>query len=499
MSRNHSAHPDTPFALGYGTNGFTDHTLADALTVLDTYGYRALALTLGHPHLDPFGEGWAERTEALRAELDRIGLRVVVETGTRYLLDPFTKHRPTLVDAEAESRLAFLRRAVQICALLHAECVSIWSGVLPAGTTPEEGWALLLDRMPALLAYAAEHGVKIAFEPEPGMLVETVADARRLRSELGDPENLGITVDLGHCVAVEPGGVEGALREAGELLINVQVDDMLPGVHEHLELGHGDLDLALALRTLADIGYRGVAAVELPRHSHDAPGLAERSMAAMSRAWKEAVTTPEHPWLTEARNTLETNPGRISLLFAGAGRGVGRTPIDPDNDPQGIRRGTVDDHARAELVTTLRNHLPAAGFAETVVELYRRGDDAERRGVLYGLNTAAAQGLAEEDPLVPAGREIVADALRTNDPRVVAASMGTFSGRHLDQYSWRHGVLKLIFMDVTLDVVDGLQERTDEELSRMAVAFAAERHAAGRPVPEDVHRLTTPPTEREEA
>ena len=80
----------------------------------------------------------------------------------------------------------------------------------------------------------------LGFEPEPGMLVETVADALRLRDELGAPAALGITVDLGHCVAVEPDGVVGALRSAGDLLVNVQVDDMLPGVHEHLELGEGD-------------------------------------------------------------------------------------------------------------------------------------------------------------------------------------------------------------------------------------------------------------------
>jgi len=210
------------------------------------------------------------------------------------------------------------------------------------------------------------------------------------------------------------------------------------------------------------------------------------------------MNTPVHPWLADATRTLEANPQKISLLFASAGRGVGRTPVDPEGDPLGILGGTVDDHARAALIKTLAAPPVDASIGETVTELYRRGDDAERRGVLYGLNALARDGLPDDSPLVAAGREVVADALRTNDPRVVAASMGSFSGTHLDQYSWRHGVLKLIFMDVTLDVVDGLTDRHDEELGRMAEAFATERRAAGRPVSDDVLRLINPPNPHEE-
>ena len=284
-------------ALGYGTNGFADHRLDDALEVISGHGYGAVALTLGHPHLDPFAEGWDDRTRELALQLRERDLRVVVETGTRYLLDPWRKHRPTLVDRDAAPRISFLRRAVEIAALLDADCVSLWSGVLPEDVTEHEAWDLMSARLEGVLEHAAAHEVLLAVEPEPGMVVETVADALALRERLGDPEGLGITVDLGHCVAVEPDGVLGALRAAGPLLLNVQVDDMLPGVHEHLELGTGDLDLVAAFATLHEIGYGGVAAVELPRHSHDAPRLARTSMAAM----QEALAAVAAPALEGAR------------------------------------------------------------------------------------------------------------------------------------------------------------------------------------------------------
>lgn len=287
-ARTHAAGPlpGAGFALGYGSNGFADHTLQDMLEVLEANGYGALALTLGHPHLDPFADDALDQAAALRGRLDKLGWRVVVETGSRYLLDPFTKHRPTLVDPEARPRLRFLHRAIDIAAVLRADCVSLWSGVLPSGVSAEAGWTMLCERMAGVVDYAEAAGVMLGFEPEPGMLVETVADALRLREELGNPAALGITIDLGHCVAVEPGSVADTVRAAGKLLVNVQVDDMMPGVHEHLELGHGLLDLSAALDALAGIDYRGVAAIELPRHSHDAPGLAARSMGELHRAWE---------------------------------------------------------------------------------------------------------------------------------------------------------------------------------------------------------------------
>lgn len=288
-----------PFLLGYGTNGFGDHPLHSALDVLDDVGYDAVALTLGFPHLDPFAPLAGDDVTALRAHLARMrggtGAAVVVETGTRYLLDPLHKHRPTLVDRDATLRMRYLERAVEIAADLDARCVSFFSGILPDDAAPADGWARLRDRIPALVEYAGERGVRLAVEPEPGMLVETVDDALRLLADVGLPPELGITVDVGHCLVVEPGGVEGALRAAAPYLSNVQLDDMPRTHHEHRPFGEGEIDLPLVLATLADVGYTGVAAVELPRHSYDAPGLAHRSMTALEQAWdrRSAVPAPD--------------------------------------------------------------------------------------------------------------------------------------------------------------------------------------------------------------
>lgn len=209
-----------------------------------------------------------------------------------------------------------------------------------------------------------------------------------------------------------------------------------------------------------------------------------------------------HPWTIAAVDDVTAEPQRISALFPAAGRSVGRDPIEPDADPLGLVHGTDDDVARAALVQALVAAVDAETAAGTITDLYRYGDDAERRGVLRGLNAEAAlaaptladpahAGRPLAEPVAAAGRELVADALRTNDPRLVAAALGPFAAAHLDQHGWRHGVLKALFMGIPLEAVAGIDERGDAELARMAEALIAERRAAGRDISADMTRLAT--------
>jgi hypothetical protein len=199
-------------------------------------------------------------------------------------------------------------------------------------------------------------------------------------------------------------------------------------------------------------------------------------------------------WLTTALAEVARDPDSITRAFAFAARRVGRAPRQPDADPSGVVHGTVDDAARAALVVALADAVGTGpDCAERLAALYRQGDAAERRGVLRGLDALTERGsLGDGDAaaLVAAGLDLAADALRTNDPSLVAAAVGPFGARYLDQHTWRHAVLKLVFQGVSLEAVSGLATRADAELDRMARDFAAERRAAGRPVPTDLDRLT---------
>ncbi|MEH0936961.1 sugar phosphate isomerase/epimerase family protein [Micromonospora psammae] len=264
--------------FGYGTNGFANHRLDDALAVIAELGYQGVALTLDHDHLDPFAPGLTGRVAQVARRLEALGLSVVVETGARYLLDPWHKHAPTLLHDEPARRVELLRRAVRIGADLGAEAVSFWAGVRPATVAPETAWDRLVAGCAAVVDAADRAAVPLGFEPEPGMLVEDIAGWWRLRHALGDPDRFGVTLDIGHCRCLEPQPVPDCVREVAPHLVNVQIDDMRRGVHEHLEFGAGEIDFPPVLAALTEVGYRGLVAVELPRHSHAAPTVAARSI-----------------------------------------------------------------------------------------------------------------------------------------------------------------------------------------------------------------------------
>ncbi len=270
--------------FGYVSNGLADHRIEDALELLAEHGYAGVALTLDHVHFDPLAPRLRVRAARLRLRLESLGLACVVETGARFVLDPRRKHFPTLLSEGRERRVDLLCRAVDVAAELGAPVVSLWSGAAPEDIDRAHAWARLLNGLDRVLNHAARAGVTLAFEPEPGMLVERLEDYERLERELGSPEALAITLDVGHCVCIEDESPEDCIRRAGPRLAHVHIEDMVRGVHEHLMFGEGELDLPAALVALEEVGYDGLVAVELSRHSHRAHEVVPAAMRALRGA-----------------------------------------------------------------------------------------------------------------------------------------------------------------------------------------------------------------------
>jgi L-ribulose-5-phosphate 3-epimerase len=276
---------ESPFRLGYNTNGFAHHRLDDALHVIAELGYRAVALTPDANHLPPDHTSDAQ-LRATRALLERLDLAVVVETGARYVLDPRRKHRPTLVEGDAEGRarrLDFLERCARIAVALGGDTISVWSGIPAPEVDRERAWDHLVAGVTRLHERVTPLGVRIAFEPEPGMLVSSLADWERLRDATSLPD-FGLALDVGHVPCTESISVSDAIRRYGAALRTVHLDDTRDGVHEHLQIGEGSLDWPDIMRALRDVGFSGIASVELSRHSHAAPEAARSALAALRAA-----------------------------------------------------------------------------------------------------------------------------------------------------------------------------------------------------------------------
>lgn len=280
-----------PLRFAYGTNGLTDLRLDDALALLADLGYQGVSLTLDHMHLDPLAPDLARRVRRVARRLAELGLAVAVETGARYVLDSRRKHHPTLLDPDPDARAAragLLGTAVRVAVDLGAPAVHCFSGSTPAGATEDLAWRRLADAIDPVLDAAGTAGVALAVEPEPGHLLEDLAGFHRLRTALGDPPALGLTLDLGHCHCLEPLPPADCVRAAAPWVRHVQIEDMRRGVHEHLPFGDGEIDFPPVLAALSATGYRGLVGVELPRHSHAGPELARTSLLFLNDAERRA-------------------------------------------------------------------------------------------------------------------------------------------------------------------------------------------------------------------
>jgi L-ribulose-5-phosphate 3-epimerase len=281
--------------FGYNTNGFAHHRLHDALVVIAGCGYDGVALSVDVQHCDPFHITPAELRH-LQGMFKALQLSVVVETGARYLLSKWFKHEPTLISRQREGRelrMQFLKRAVNLAAELGAEAVSFWSGPLAKDVTGDEAWEWLAAGCREIAEYAEQHGVALAFEPEPGMMVDTLPAFERLKAQVPSPA-FGLTLDIGHVFCSEPERFEAIVRQHAPVLRNVHIEDIKGRVHEHRMFGEGDIVFPPVLRALGAAGYKGLINVELSRDSHRAPDVARRSIELLRQWSAQAQASATH-------------------------------------------------------------------------------------------------------------------------------------------------------------------------------------------------------------
>ncbi|MBM4077611.1 MAG: sugar phosphate isomerase/epimerase, partial [Planctomycetes bacterium] len=241
----------------------------------------------------------------------------VIESGARFLLDPRHKHEPTLVspsNSQRHVRLEFLRRCTEIASQLNAEGVSFWSGSPADNATNDVAFDRLLQTLPVILDYAAKMKVQMAFEPEPGMVIQTFDDFRNLQSRLNRPD-LKLCVDIGHVHCLEPLSISDYLEQWHDQIVTMHIEDMKRGVHEHLRFGEGSIDFRPVIQTLKRLNYSGSINVELSRHSHMAPEVLVESFQFLSRLMAEPLSPlPMQEDNEHAVNEQNDNPRKNKVI-----------------------------------------------------------------------------------------------------------------------------------------------------------------------------------------
>lgn len=236
--------------LSYGTNVHPAQDLAGVLDQLDRYA-EPVRCRLGVDHLGlglwlaaDVAHGLASDRDALgrlRRELDARDLRVSTLNAFPYrgFHDAVVKHavyRPRWTDP---ARLRFTTDCATVLAGLLPDDASYGSiSTLPLGwRTP---WSPA-DSAAAALALAEvvrrlrtlPRPVRLAVEPEPGCVLDTVADAVRWLTPRVDPHHVGLCLDACHLAVsfVDPSSTVDAVRAAGLDVVKVQASAALHVEH----------------------------------------------------------------------------------------------------------------------------------------------------------------------------------------------------------------------------------------------------------------------------
>ena len=276
--------------LAFSTNAFTRYPLLEALRGIKAAGFLAVEILADVPHAYP-GAIDASTTAAVRAELDRLGLAVSnvnVNCSFGYWRDapPEPYFEPSLISPNARhraDRASLIFRAIDFAREVGSANISITSGRMLGGMPPDRAAVQFAESIAPILDRAADGGIDVGIECEPGLFVEYVAELKQWIERLGHPR-FGANLDVGHCQVIGEDVAEAVTLLRGRIW-NLHVEDIPGRKHYHMIPGQGTMDWHGLGRALKQIGYERFLTVELYTHTADPHAAAAASMEFLSRAF----------------------------------------------------------------------------------------------------------------------------------------------------------------------------------------------------------------------
>ena len=231
--------------------------------------------------------------------------------------------------------------------------------------------------------------------------------------------------------------------------------------------------------------------------SSGAPNIETDHRAAATvdllRQWlARALSAEAMQWLDSEIDRQRTAPDerRLGMTIGLAGRRVGRADLSLSAADLAAARALYDrwqpniwlsdEAARVALVlATWRGDEER--FAAIINRLCATGELTEHVACLKGFAVfpAAVKLLSRARAAVRSSTQAVFEAMACHNP---------YPADHFDADAFNHMVVKCVFSGVPIGGVVGLDERRNDELSRMMRDLVSERHAAGRVVPAAVYR-----------
>ena len=192
------------------------------------------------------------------------------------------------------------------------------------------------------------------------------------------------------------------------------------------------------------------------------------------------------------RQAESVTPTTFAVTYAGAGRRLGDTPVTLQAQEQASveRAGLVSpegwrlcDVGRSHLLLCVLDAVPSEQHENFVARLFNQSDNREREALLKTLCMLPEPARFSATAI---------DACRSHVQSVfeAIACENSYPSQYFPDAAFNQLVLKAFFTGVSVKRIVDLARRVTPELRRMALDYASERTAAGRPVPRDLGLVT---------
>lgn len=253
--------------LGFRTAGFGDREIQEALGTIHDAGYECVELCLEHRSLRP---------ETLK---DDDALRIRDLLGEMGLAAASVSYHGDNDPLDLKVRNTF--RAIEIASLFPPRILVMNCEKASRELTREEQFKTVIRRLEELCHRAADKGVTLALEPEPGLVINDSQDMLRIIEEV-DSDALRVNLDIGHAYITDR-SLADSIRSLGPYLVHLHIEDIKDKEHKHLVPGEGDINFVEAFTALKEARYDGPCVVDLFRIQDDPAGFAKRSLEALRK------------------------------------------------------------------------------------------------------------------------------------------------------------------------------------------------------------------------
>ena len=233
--------------LAFSSNAYLDMPIEQAISRVAGFGYKGIELLADVPHAWPAGLLPVQK-ESIRRAIDSSGLKIsnINAFMMNAIADPRQPYwHPGWTDPDRHYRAIrreHTKRALRLAAELGAPTISTEpGGELAEGQTRQQATDIFYDEIMPCLDVAAEVGVTLLIEPEPGLLIEKFGQYLEFAERVNHP-GLGLNFDIGHayCVAEDP--AEWVPKMKAHTRHYHFEDIAATRVHHHLVPGEGAID-----------------------------------------------------------------------------------------------------------------------------------------------------------------------------------------------------------------------------------------------------------------